>query len=168
MTQHGLHSKEFRATRPILHVRRCQLASGGYTTHYCRFSRCTRDEDIGGGHVYGGLPAKQRFFPSVIWSLRRATLRQFVRQQQAKLSAIQGTQLATALINAAQHRFEVLNAYPQPLGRGKAPFVNFSVSKIFDLSKIPVGFFASHSYLTGVTEAEPRQYPSNINVIFNS
>ena len=32
--------------------------------------------------------------------------------------------------------------------------VNFSVSKIFDLAKVPVTFFESHSYLTGVATAE--------------
>ena len=31
---------------------------------------------------------------------------------------------------------------------------NFSVSKIFDLTKVPVRLFAPHSYLTGVSEAE--------------
>ena len=50
----------------------------------------------------------------------------------------------------------------------KAPFVNFSVSKIFDLAKVPVTFFESHWYLTGVTAAELRQHLSNMNEIFNS
>ena len=53
------------------------------------------------------------------------------------------------------------------MGVTKAPFVNFSVSKIFDLAKVPVILFASHSYLTGVTAAELRQHLSNMNMIFN-
>ena len=36
----------------------------------------------------------------------------------------------------------------------KAPFNNFSVSKHFDLAKVPVRFFKSHSYLTCVPAAE--------------
>ena len=54
------------------------------------------------------------------------------------------------------------------VGVTKAPFVNFSVSKIFDLAKAHVRFFESHSYLTGVTAAELRRHLPNINVIFNS
>ena len=54
------------------------------------------------------------------------------------------------------------------VGVTKAPFVNFSVSRIFDLAKVPVRLFASHSYLTGVTAAELRQHLSNMNVIYNS
>ena len=53
------------------------------------------------------------------------------------------------------------------VGVTKAPFVNFSVSKIFDLSKVLVAFFESLSYLTGITAAELRRYLPNINVIFN-
>ena len=52
------------------------------------------------------------------------------------------------------------------VGVTKAPFVNFSVSKIFDPAKVPVRLFASHSYLTGVTAAELRQHLSIMNVIF--
>ena len=54
------------------------------------------------------------------------------------------------------------------VGVTKAPFANFSVSKIFDLAKVPVRFLESHSYLTGVTAAELRRHQPNINVIFNS
>ena len=54
------------------------------------------------------------------------------------------------------------------VGITKAPFVNFSVSKIFDPVKVPVRLLASHSYFTGVTAAELRQHLSNINVIYNS
>ena len=50
----------------------------------------------------------------------------------------------------------------------KAPFANFSVSKNFDLEKVPVRFFKSHWYLTCVPAAELRRHLSNINVIFNS
>ena len=54
------------------------------------------------------------------------------------------------------------------VGVTKTLFVNFSVSILFDLTKVPVRLFASHSYLTGVTAAELRQHLPNINVIFNS
>ena len=54
------------------------------------------------------------------------------------------------------------------VGVTKAPFVNFSASKIFDLAKVPFRLFESHSYLTGVTAAELRRHLPNINVIFNS
>ena len=54
------------------------------------------------------------------------------------------------------------------VGVTKAPFVNFSVSKIFDPINVPVRLFASHSYLTGVTAAELRQHLSNMNVIYDS
>ena len=40
------------------------------------------------------------------------------------------------------------------VGVTKTPFVNFSVSKIFHLAKIPVKFFEWHSDLTGVTAPE--------------
>ena len=53
-------------------------------------------------------------------------------------------------------------------GVTKAPFVNFSVRKIFDLAKETFTLFESHSYLTGVTAAELRLYLTNMNVIFNS
>ena len=52
------------------------------------------------------------------------------------------------------------------VGVTKSPFVNISVSKIFNLAKVPVILFASHSYLTGVTAAELRQHLSNMNMIF--
>ena len=54
------------------------------------------------------------------------------------------------------------------VGVTKAPFANFSVSKIFSLAKVPVRFPESHSYLTGVTAAELRRHLPNTNVIFNS
>ena len=50
----------------------------------------------------------------------------------------------------------------------KAPFVNFSVSKIFVLAKVPLRLFESHLYLTGATAAELQRHLSNINAIFNS
>ena len=49
------------------------------------------------------------------------------------------------------------------VGVTKAPFVNFTVSKTFDLAEVPVRLFVSHSYLTG----ELRQHLSNMNMIFN-
>ena len=48
----------------------------------------------------------------------------------------------------------------------KAAFVNFSVSKIFDLAKVPVALFESHSYLTGVTTAERIMWYSIANMYF--
>ena len=56
---------------------------------------------------------------------------------------------------------------PPGVGVTKAPFVNFSVSEIFDHAKVPVRFLESHSYLTAVTAAELRWHLPNINVIFN-
>ena len=53
-------------------------------------------------------------------------------------------------------------------GVTKAPFANFSVSKFFDLAKVPVRFPESHAYLTGVTAAELRRHLPNMNAIFNS
>ena len=47
----------------------------------------------------------------------------------------------------------------------KPPFVNYSLSKIFDFAKVTVRFFESHSYLTGITRAELWRYLSNM--IFN-
>ena len=47
----------------------------------------------------------------------------------------------------------------------KAPPVNLSASKIFDLAKVPVRFFGPHSYLTGVTAVLLRWHLSNMNVI---
>ena len=49
----------------------------------------------------------------------------------------------------------------------KAPFVNFSVNMHFDPAKVPVRFFASHSYLTSVIAAELRRHLSNIEALFN-
>ena len=54
------------------------------------------------------------------------------------------------------------------VGVTKAPFVNFSVSRIFDLAKVHVRLFQPHSYLTDVTAAELRRHLPNMNMIFNS
>ena len=54
------------------------------------------------------------------------------------------------------------------VGVTKAPFVNFSASKIFDLAKVPLRFFESRVYLTGAPAAQLRRHLSNTNVIFNS
>ena len=48
------------------------------------------------------------------------------------------------------------------------PLVNFSISKIFDLTNVLLRVFQSHLYLTGATAAELRLHLSNINVIANS
>ena len=53
------------------------------------------------------------------------------------------------------------------MGVTKAPFVNFSVSKIFVVAKVPLRLFESHLYLTGATAAELRRHLSNINAIFD-
>ena len=58
--------------------------------------------------------------------------------------------------------------YAPGVGVTKALFVNFSLSKMIDLAQVPVTFFESHSYFTGVTAAELRQHLSNMNMIFNS
>ena len=42
------------------------------------------------------------------------------------------------------------------VGVTKNPFVNFSISNIHDLAKVPVIFSYSHLYLTSVTRAELR------------
>ena len=47
-------------------------------------------------------------------------------------------------------------------------WVNCSVSTIFELVKVSVRFFESHSYLTGVTAAELQQHLSKTKLIFNS
>ena len=81
----------------------------------------------------------------------------------------QGSQITCHKIFNFNHCLPPLFA-EQTTGVGvtKAPFVNFSVSKIFDLAKVPVIFFESLLYLTGITAAELRRYLSNINVIFNT
>ena len=53
------------------------------------------------------------------------------------------------------------------MGVTKTLFVNFSVSKMFDLAKVHVRFLESYSYLTGVPAAELRRHLSDINAIFN-
>ena len=68
------------------------------------------------------------------------------------------------------HNLERVNRLHLETGLGwgtKAPFVNFSVSKIFYLAKVLVRFFKSHSYLTGVTAAQLQWHLSNINVMLN-
>ena len=65
------------------------------------------------------------------------------------------------LVNVGYH------SYPSGVGVTKAPFVNFSISKIFDLAKVNHRSFESHSYLTGIAAAQLRRYLSNMNMIFN-
>ena len=65
-------------------------------------------------------------------------------------------------------KYIINSVYRPGVGVTKAPFANFSVSKIFNLAKVPVRFPESHSHLTGVTAAELRRHLPNINVIFNS
>ena len=54
------------------------------------------------------------------------------------------------------------------VGVTKVPFVKFSVSKNFVLSKVPLRLFESHSYLTDATAAKLRRHLPNINVIFKA
>ena len=54
------------------------------------------------------------------------------------------------------------------VGVTKAPFANFSVNKIFDLTEVPVRCFVSYSYLAGVIAAELQWHLPNINMIVNS
>ena len=64
--------------------------------------------------------------------------------------------------------FKTINMYNKAgVGVTKAPFVNFAVSKIFDLAKLPVTFFVSHSYVTGVTATHLWRSLSYMNVVFN-
>ena len=52
------------------------------------------------------------------------------------------------------------------MGVTKAPLVNFSVSKIFHLAKVPAIFFESLSYLTGMTAAAiPIKYERDIQYL---
>ena len=53
------------------------------------------------------------------------------------------------------------------VGVTKAPLLNFSISKIFDLAKVPLRLFESHFYLTDATAGELQQNLSNINVMLN-
>ena len=62
----------------------------------------------------------------------------------------------------------VMDGVSSGVGVTKNPFANFSVSKIFDLAKVPVRISESQSYLTGVTAAELRRHLPNMNAIFNS
>ena len=52
-------------------------------------------------------------------------------------------------------------------GVSKAPFVNFSVSKILSPAKVDRRLVESRLYLTGAA-AELRRHLSNIEVIFSS
>ena len=47
------------------------------------------------------------------------------------------------------------------VGVTKAPFVNFSVSTILDLVKLPLRLFEPHLYLTGATATKLRRHLSN-------
>ena len=45
---------------------------------------------------------------------------------------------------------QVSRGHQPGVGVTKVPFVNFSISKIFDLAEVPIRFFESHSYLTAM------------------
>ena len=66
------------------------------------------------------------------------------------------------------HCFFYVSTCQPGVGVTKAPFVNFSISKILDMTKVHAMFFESHSYLTGVTAAQLRWHLPNINMISNS
>ena len=57
---------------------------------------------------------------------------------------------------------------PERVGFTKASFVDFSVSKIFDLAKVPLKLFKWHLCVKGATANELRRHLSHINVSFNS
>ena len=67
-----------------------------------------------------------------------------------------------------QMHHEVARGNHRSMGVTKALFLNFYISKSCDPTKIPVIYFASYSYLTGVFAAKLRKHTSNMNVIFNS
>ena len=77
-----------------------------------------------------------------------------------------GTTSSARRDNASAHAAFVA-IYSPGMGVTKAPFVNFSVSKMFVLAKVPLRLFESHLYSTGATAAELRRHLSNINAIFN-
>ena len=54
------------------------------------------------------------------------------------------------------------------VGVTRDPFVYFSISKMFDLAKVPVRLSELHLYLTGVPANQLRQHLSNINMIFTA
>ena len=53
------------------------------------------------------------------------------------------------------------------MGVTKALFVNFLVSEIFDLLKVPVRFMVSHLHFSGVAAARLQWHPSVMNVVFS-
>ena len=54
------------------------------------------------------------------------------------------------------------------VGVTKAALVNFSIINIFDLTKVPLKWYESYSYLINATAAELQWHLSNMNVIFNN
>ena len=76
--------------------------------------------------------------------------------------------LTKTLISTRWVRFMLIHQTCSRGGVTKAPFVNFSVSKIFDLAKVTLELFDSHLCSTGATAAELRRHLSNINVIFKT
>ena len=48
------------------------------------------------------------------------------------------------------------------VGVTKDPFVDCSVSEIFELAKVPLRLLESHSYLTDATAATPAKYKRDI------
>ena len=80
----------------------------------------------------------------------------------------QGSVPYCSYLNKTQSKSYRYHIIGPGVGITKAPFVNFSVSNIFHLVKVPLRLFKSHLYLTGATTAELRRHLSNINMIFNS
>ena len=74
------------------------------------------------------------------------------------------TKQLSIIFHAALHDTVHIETHCDLGGGTKAPFVKFSVSKIFDLAKVPVGFFESLSYLTGITAA-PAKYKRDIQYL---
>ena len=56
----------------------------------------------------------------------------------------------------------------QGLGDTKGLMLNFSVRKNLNLGRIPIRFFESHSYLTGVSADKLQRHLSNINMLLNN
>ena len=96
-------------------------------------------------------------------------LSSYPQYQFSVFSEAEGVSLRYLVPQVQQIMARVLQQNPCSSGVGvtKAPFVNFSISKNSDLTKVPVRFFESHSYLSAVTAAELRRHLSDINEIFN-
>ena len=105
------------------------------------------------------------------WSVRWSFNNVFFDNDNDKLAqTVEQTSELRVIPDVIMLMWHHCNVYDCPstgMGVTKAPFVNFSVSKIFVLAKVPLRLFESRLYLTGATAAELRRHLSNINAIFN-